>query len=245
MLTPNLKVNDIRNLFAEEFKANHFTEDKTGVKLLELVGFSFEADENTIFGKPNEDYIRRELDWYKSLSLNVNDIEAPIPKIWQDVSGANGEINSNYGWCVVSGINATYKGKHNHGQYWETYKELRDNPNSRRAIMIYTRPTIHLEYNLNGMSDFICTNTVQYVIRDETLIGIVQMRSNDAWAGFRNDFAWQDHVVKLLAAALGITKTKIIWHVGSIHLYESQFYLVDHYIKTGEIHVLKNDYQKL
>jgi thymidylate synthase len=49
------------------------------------------------------------------------------------------------------------------------------------------------------------------------------MRSNDVVFGYRNDFAWQDHVVKLLAAALGIEQTKIIWHVGNLHVYERHF----------------------
>ena len=92
--------------------------------------------------------------------------------------------------------------------------------------MIYTRPNMWLDYNHNGRSDFMCTNTVQYMIRDGVLIAVVQMRSNDVVFGYRNDYAWQDHVVKLLATALGIKQTKIIWHVGSLHVYERHFKMV-------------------
>ena len=92
--------------------------------------------------------------------------------------------------------------------------------------MIYTRPTMWTDYIVDGMSDFMCTNAVQYMIRDNELVAVVQMRSNDVVFGYRNDFAWQNHVVKLLAAALGIEKTKIIWHVGSLHVYERHFNLV-------------------
>lgn len=92
--------------------------------------------------------------------------------------------------------------------------------------MIYTRPNMWLDYNHNGRSDFMCTNTVQYMIRDGVLIAVVQMRSNDVVFGYRNDFAWQNHVVKLLGTALGITETKIIWHVGNLHVYERHFNLV-------------------
>lgn len=213
-----LKVSDIRQHFIDELAAGNFVTDKTGVKTIEMIGATFEANEPTIFGEVNEDYIDRELEWYKSKSLNVNDIPGKVPAIWQQVADKDGFINSNYGWCIWS--------KDNGGQYWKVYNELSANPNSRRAVMIYTRPSMHEDYNRNGMSDFMCTNTVQYLIRDDTLIAVVQMRSNDVVFGYRNDFAWQNHVVKLMGAALGIDKTKVIWHVGNLHVYERHFELV-------------------
>lgn len=213
-----LKVEHIREYFIQELKSQRFVTDKTGVKTIEMIGATFEADEPTIFGKVNQDYVDRELSWYKSKSLSVYDIPAPVPEIWKQVADENGYINSNYGWCIWS--------DDNYGQYWKVLNELRENPNSRRAVMIYTRPTMWYDYNFNGMSDFMCTNAVQYMIRDDELIAVVQMRSNDVVFGYRNDFAWQDHVVKLLGSALGITKTKIIWHVGNLHVYSRHFDLV-------------------
>jgi len=213
-----LKVEHIRDYFIQELKSERFVTDKTGVKTIEMIGATFEADEPTIFGKVNQDYVDRELSWYKSKSLSVYDIPAPVPEIWKQVADENGYINSNYGWCIWS--------DDNYGQYWKVLNELRENPNSRRAVMIYTRPTMWYDYNFNGMSDFMCTNAVQYMIRDDELIAVVQMRSNDVVFGYRNDFAWQDHVVKLLGSALGITKTKIIWHVGNLHVYSRHFDLV-------------------
>jgi thymidylate synthase len=213
-----LKVEHIREYFIQELKSERFVTDKTGVKTIEMIGATFEADEPTIFGKVNQDYVERELAWYKSKSLSVYDIPAPVPEIWKQVADENGYINSNYGWCIWS--------DDNYGQYWKVLNELRENPNSRRAVMIYTRPTMWYDYNFNGMSDFMCTNAVQYMIRDDELIAVVQMRSNDVVFGYRNDFAWQDHVVKLLGAALGIDKTKVIWHVGNLHVYERHFDMV-------------------
>lgn len=213
-----LKVEHIRQYFIDELKYERFVTDKTGVKTIEMIGATFEADEPTIFGKVNQDYVDRELAWYKSKSLSVYDIPAPVPEIWKQVADENGYINSNYGWAIWH--------EDNFNQYYNVYKELTDNPNSRRAVMIYTRPTMWYDYNFNGMSDFMCTNAVQYMIRGDTLVAVVQMRSNDVVFGYRNDFAWQDHVVKLLGSALGIEKTKIIWHVGSLHVYERHFDIV-------------------
>lgn len=231
-----LKVADIRQHFIDELASENFVIDKSGVKTIEMIGATFEADEPMIFGTPNQDYIDRELDWYKSKSLYVKDIPGKTPAIWEAVADSDGKINSNYGYLIWS--------DENYEQYWKVLNELRANPNSRRAVMIYTRPSIWEEYNKNGMSDFICTNAVQYMIRDDTLIAVVQMRSNDSWAGYRNDWSWQDHVVKLLAAALGIDNTKIIWHVGNLHLYQKQFYLADHYAKTNEPVISLKDYKE-
>ena len=74
-----LKVQHIRDYFIQELKSERFVTDKTGVKTIELIGQSFEADEPTIFGELNQDYIDRELAWYKSKSLNVNDIPGKVP----------------------------------------------------------------------------------------------------------------------------------------------------------------------
>jgi thymidylate synthase len=219
-----LKVEHIRDYFIQELKSERFITDKTGVKTIEMIGATFEANEPAIFGKPNEDYIQRELDWYKSMSLYVKDIpggkqEANPPEIWTSVADSSGKINSNYGWAIWH--------KDNYLQYANVLGELLESPNSRRAVMIYTRPTMWQDYNRDGMSDFMCTNAVQYMIRDGQLVAVVQMRSNDVVFGYRNDYAWQKYVADMLTRDLGLdVEPKIIWHVGSLHVYERHFNLV-------------------
>jgi thymidylate synthase len=214
-----LKVNDIRRYFVDELNKQNFVKDKTGVKMLEMVGATFVADESAIFGKVNRDYVERELEWYKSMSLNVGDIPGGPPEIWKQVASSQGWINSNYGWCIWS--------NDNWNQYDFVRDELRRNPESRRAVMIYTRPSINEDYNTDGMSDFICTNAVQYFIRDGKLKTLVQMRSNDVVFGYKNDFAWQEYVSLKLCDELGVELGDIIWHVGSLHVYERHFHLVN------------------
>jgi len=216
-----MNVSQIRDSFALKFKNNEFEIDKTGVKVVEIVCAQFEADENYIFGPPNEGYIQRELNWYKSQSLNVNDIEN-TPKIWLQVADPSGFINSNYGWCIFHEDNGE--------QYNNCLNELKRNPSTRRATMIYNRPEMWVDYNKNGRSDFMCTYAVQFFIRNGVLIASVLMRSNDAWAGYRNDYAWHKHVLDKVAKDLKIEKTLMIWNAGSIHLYEKQFYLIKEYI---------------
>jgi thymidylate synthase len=231
------RVADIRDYFAALYSEGNFVADKTGKSVLEIIGASFTVDETSIFGAVNQDYVERELAWYKSQSLYVCDIPGGAPQIWQQVACRNGRINSNYGnliWSIENGE-----------QYSHVLAELRKNRDSRRAIMIYTRPSIWVDYSENGRSDFICTNAVQYLIRDDKLHVVVQMRSNDAWAGFRNDLAWQQYVQRQLATELGVAPGDIHWNAGSLHLYSSQFYLVDHYIKTKETHITKSEYTAL
>lgn len=210
------------NTIREEFKwllANEFyVEDKSGVKLLEIVNASFIADEPSIFGKPNHSYIEREIEWYKSMSLNVNDIPGETPAVWKQVATPDGRINSNYGWCIWS--------RENGEQYNNVLHELRQKPTSRRATMIYTRPSMWVDYSRDGMSDFMCTNAVQYVIRDQALHAIVQMRSNDVFYGYRNDYAWNEYVLKMLSYDLDVSPGIIYWNVGSLHVYERNFNLV-------------------
>lgn len=212
-------VKDIRKELISRYKNEEFVIDKTGVKMVEIIGESFIADEEAIFGQVNWKYVEAELEWYKSCSLNVNDIPGGPPKIWQEVSTANGEINSNYGWCIFSPENGF--------QYDCVKRELLKNPWSRRAVMIYTRPIMHADYNRDGMSDFMCTNAVQYVIRNNRLNAIVQMRSNDVVFGYKNDRAWQQWVLNKLANDLEIDPGQIVWNAGSLHVYERHFNLLN------------------
>lgn len=232
-----MNVSHIRKQLTLNLHNNIFVTDKTGVKTVEILNASFIADEPVIFGNCNHDYIDRELAWYKSMSRNVNDIPGGPPEIWKMVATPDGYINSNYGWCIWS--------DENYNQYTNVLDELKGNKDSRRATMIYTRPNMHIDYKLNGMSDFMCTNTVQYLIRDNKLHALVYMRSNDAWAGYRNDFAWQKYVLESLSKELDFTMGDIYWNVASLHLYQRNFYLADYYSKTDDNHITKDEYRKL
>ena len=218
-------VSNIRNIFKEKLKMEDFVIDKTGVKTIEIINAAFFANEPSIFGTVNQDYVQRELEWYKSMSLNVNDIPGGPPEIWKMVANPNGYINSNYGWCIYS--------QQNGNQYENVLNELIKNPLSRRATMIYNRPTMHDDYNKGGMSDFMCTNAVQYLIRNNKLNALVYMRSNDAVFGYKNDYAWQKHVLEELVIDLrnewldDIQIGDIYWNVASLHVYERHFKFVD------------------
>ena len=213
------RVDDIRAKLIQKYQDQDFVVDKTGVKTVELIGESFVADEDWIIRKPNYEYIERELEWYKSQSLYVKDIPGDTPAIWKQVADKHGKINSNYGYLIWSAENGN--------QYENVLNELRRNPNSRRAAMIYNRPSMHTDYNADGMSDFICTFSNNFLIRNGRLVSHYIMRSNDAVFGYDNDVHWAIHVQKQLAFDLGVEVGNLIWTASSLHVYDRHFKFIE------------------
>ena len=150
------------------------------------------------------------------------------PAAWQYASDPHGNINSNYGHLVFS--------DKYYSQYERALEELWENPDSRRAQMIYNRPSIWTEFDENGKSDFICTNAQTFYIRDGVLMMVSQMRSNDVVFGYKNDYAWAQHLMdrlvddyNSLAYVHGkdpIEKGMLTWQVMNLHVYERHFDLV-------------------
>ena len=222
---------DIKHYFINALDKEDFVMDRSGQKTIELIGASFFADQPAIFGTPNESYIEIEKAWYESQSTNVNWIPETynrnVPEAWKASANQFGEINSNYGHLI-------YSDKYHH-QYGQVLDELLANPDGRRASMIYTRPSIWMEYNEDGKNDFICTNAVTYYIRDNWLQSVVQMRSNDVVFGYKNDYAWQLYVLEQMVKDYNDCKSEgtpelkvgdIVWQVQNLHVYERHFHLV-------------------
>jgi len=218
----HMTINDVRQHFIDELRNENFTTDRTGAQTIELLGASFIADEPAVFGTPNEDYIRKEIDWYESQSTNIFDLDTDPPEAWKYTANDHGEINSNYGHLIFSDKYFT--------QYYQVADELIRNPDSRRAIMIYTRPSIWYEFDENGKNDFICTNAHTYYIRENKLHVVVQMRSNDLIFGYRNDYAWAKYVLESLQrdllSSLNVELGNIYWQVQNLHVYSRHFHLV-------------------
>ena len=221
----------IKEYFINALASEDFIMDRTGQKTIEMIGANFYADSPAIFGEPNASYIEIEKAWYESQSTNVNWItntyNRNVPEAWKLAANDFGQINSNYGHLI-------YSDKY-HQQYGQVLDELLANPDGRRASMIYTRPSIWMEYNEDGKNDFICTNAVTYYIRDNWLQSVVQMRSNDVVFGYKNDYAWQLYVLEQLVKDYndckenGVPELKagdLIWQVQNLHVYERHFHLV-------------------
>lgn len=219
MSISKLKVSNIREAFKDLYFEGEIAENNT----YEILNASFIADEPTIFGVVDYKYAAQELTWYVSQSRNVNDIPGKIPQIWKDVATENGFINSNYGWCIWS--------QENGSQFHNAVLNLVENKYSRQATMIYNRPSMHADATREGMKDFVCTNTAQLFIRNDTLHYIVNMRSNDAVFGYKNDRHWHDFVFDAALKELQQTYPEIVkgdmyWNANTLHIYPRHFKLI-------------------
>jgi len=180
--------------------------------------------------KTNKKYCQKELDWYLSQNLNIAGWVDDIT-IWKQISDKDGFINSNYGWCIFS--------KENYNQYYNCLEILKKNKNTRQAVMIYNRPEMWYDYNINGMKDWMCTYSNQFFIRNNKLISLYIMRSNDAIYGFLNDFYWACYVYNKLYNELkeiyfDLEIGYINWYAGSWHLYERHFNLLKQIVESYE-----------
>ena len=189
---------------------------------VEIQGAHFKVtDDEIVIGTKNDDYIEAEIEWYERADRRVQtlfDIYGQEVKIWKDIADENGEVNSNYGWCIYS--------KERGFQYAACHDALKKDPMSRQAVMYYTEPAMH---EIAG-KDHTCTYAVQYFLNNELdtfsrpfLDAHVYMRSNDAVYGFNNDYAWQKHVLAKLANDLGALQGDIYWNAGSMHVYERHY----------------------
>ncbi len=209
----------------EKLKAGEILGDRTEQQVVEIINFNTSLDPaQPVINLQNVrktpiKYAKKEIEWYDSCDLSVDNISKHA-SMWKEVASKSGTVNSNYGWCIYS--------DENQNQYHHALEELKSNKNSRRSVMIYNRPSMQIEWNKDGMNDFICTFSTQHFVRNNKLEYIVYMRSNDAIFGFFNDFYWHCEVYKRMFNDLKQTYSNleygnIHWNSGSFHLYERHF----------------------
>lgn len=189
-----------------------------GSRTKELLFQTFVADKPYLLRKPKEPYQTNELDWFIEQSLDVSElgkIAGFVPKIWKEISDSSGKINSNYGWVALSPDNLD--------QWKNAMDHLILDKNSRRAILIYDRPSMHIDWAKdrpheegwttfdNGIDkgerleehrdeyakirgDFMCCQNNHFFIRDDTLYMGVQMRSFDVVFGYNADYKWFNYL---------------------------------------------------
>lgn len=217
----------------------------------ELIHQVFVADKNYIVRKPKQPYQQNELEWFISQSRNIEDLKSIagfIPKIWEDIAEVNGIVNSNYGWCCLS--------EENGNQFWNAMKHLEKDPNSRRAIMIYNRPSMHedwianrgnnnLKWQFKTMDeyremhgDFMCCQNNHFLIRDNKLEMTVHMRSLDAVFGYNADYIWFDWIFNKAVQYLKksypeLERGQMVIYADSVHVYARHYDDLEHEAQFG------------
>lgn len=171
-----------------------------------------------IFRDFNKEYFLKEFNWYKSKNLSIKTYFDDV-KIWDSCASKDGNknVNSNYGYLVFD--------SGNYNQFDFCFNKLKFDKNSREAMIIYTRPSIQIEFNERGKQDFICTNYSHFFIRDDSLIMIHSQRSCDLVTGLPFDFAWTCFVYQLMYAKLkdiypDLKTGSVRYNIDSLHIYE-------------------------
>mgnify|MGYP000924047455 CR=1 FL=1 len=110
---------------------------------------------------------------------------------------------------------------HNHAKVIKGYidqmqfviNELKENPNSRRAMIIIYSPAID-----NGREDVPCLQTLQFQLRNKVLLTTVQYRSHDIDAYYPN-LCGIAEVAKYIASQIGLMVT-----MGEINVYSNNLH---------------------
>jgi len=143
--------------------------------------------------------------WYLSGNNELKEIQK-YSNGWDRMSDDGVHVNSNYGYCI--------KYKYGFNQWEFVKQELKNNPNSRRAV-------IHIKEASNQDSkDINCTVCLQFFIRENKLYMTTYMRSNDLWMGFPYDVFQFTNMQILMSMELGIPLGHYTHISGSLHLYE-------------------------
>jgi thymidylate synthase len=158
----------------------------------------------------NVEYAEAEWQWYLSAdrsTAKLGEIYGKIPKIWQDMSDSNGNVNSNYGYQWERAY-----------QLDKVVAQLKDNPETRQAaISIYDGKEIN-KYR----HDTPCTYAVQFTVLDNKLNMCVVMRSNDLWFGFCNDQYQFSKLQEMVSKRTGYDVGTYYHFAHNLHLYDDQ-----------------------
>jgi thymidylate synthase len=123
-------------------------------------------------------------------------------------------------------------GRRTNGQYDYAIEKLKNDRDTRQAVVTIWNP----EYdNQEGKRDYPCTVLHQFRIRDNKLNMSVYMRSNDVWLGAAYDFFQFTRVQLAMCSVLGVEPGAYAHHVGSLHIYESNYAAANNLKKTDKV----------
>jgi thymidylate synthase len=157
-----------------------------------------------------QDYAEYEWEWYLNGDRDATEISERA-KIWKNMMVPDTtEVNSNYG----------YFWKYKDQLYKQVIDELKQNPQSRRAIVVH--------YDLNELErykyDTPCNVTLNFFIEDEKLHLTVFARSIDLWFGLCNDFYTFSKLMELVSENLSnIPIGTMHWFITNLHIYERHY----------------------
>lgn len=118
-------------------------------------------------------------------------------------------------------------------QWHQCFKELKCDPDSRRAIITFHLP----QHDWSGSLDTPCTASIQFLIRNNKLVLINHMRSQSAAMVMPYDIFLMTMLQEIMACELGIEASYYIHMCNSIHFFENEYNLVDEILLDNSLSI--------
>lgn len=222
------EINDLyRNLLSKIYN-----EGRTTGNTKELLNYSFTLNDISdnvvaIEGRHQPHYTIGELLWYWS---GRNDVEfiKKFGSYWDKITDDGITSNSAYGYILMK--------KFGYNQIELAIRQLKEDPNSRRAIMNINTPS----RNKIITRDLQCTISLVPYIRDNKVYMTAIMRSNDIITGVPYDVTYFTEVQKYIAKRLGLETGSYTHFDVSLHLYEKDFDKVEKIVNGADKNVKYN-----
>lgn len=187
---------------------------------IEICNASYTLDNPTLLNiddidrKWKSEYAVAEFLFYLGQSPKIGNM-GKLASIWDQIKDDNEEVESNYG-CYIFG-----------DPWYQTTDELIMNPESRRAVI----PIFNVDHYEKNPNDYPCTGFVQFLIRNDKLHLIWNMRSCDAVFGLCNDIfcasMFQQLMLNHIQEYLRFpTLGTLTFNLGSLHVYERHWGLL-------------------
>lgn len=209
-----------------------------GMKIKERLGVFFEIQmpRNRLLYVPERKfslpYTIAETLWYLT-GDNTTEWISEYSSFWKKIS-EDGKAHSAYGQHIFGKNNIPLSTNpiavdSNSESQWEyVLRELRNDPDSRRAVMHIRQP----KHSWIAEKDVPCTLTLQFILRDNKLNLITNMRSSDLIYGLSYDVPAFTFLQELMALELGV---ELGWYrhlSASLHIYERHFEMCENIMKN-------------
>jgi len=206
-------------------------DERTGNKVLYSVDWI--ADQPSMIGPVNQDWVRRELAWFNSGSDKLEDLEGPVPLLFQACAGADGKVNSAYGH-ILFGVPSEFGEPLRVGLFLDVVDAfLKEGLRTRHSVAIISDRSVHELSTFKGRNDFICTNALNFMVDAEGHLHIIaQMRSMDAVFGYRADYSMWDNLMERVLNYLALPfpelkRGTITFQVANLHVYPRHFAILE------------------
>lgn len=154
--------------------------------------------------------IFHELIWFLKGETNIRYLKENGVSIWDEWADANGELGPVYG--------AQWRNFNNQGidQIKKLIEEIKQNPNSRRHVVIAWNPA-----QISQMKLPPCHILFQFYIVENKLSCLLYQRSCDYFLGVPFNIASYALLTHMIAQVCNLQVHEFIWSGGDVHLYSN------------------------